>query len=239
MTKSASSLVIVQEKSGSFLERSHHQPSIAISLVVKLRAAAIRPRRAAGRDQRGVKALVQGVEAGVAFAEPARGSQRRGAFSLWNAPRNRPPTRRRPPRCRGAPPRARSRLRISTMSARSARDRRHAKATVADRVDQAPRGEPRQRLAQRRRPDAITRGRLGDAEPRRRRESAPGECRPRSPAPARAPQRFRGVGVRSRQDQLAHVNLRSVQHALLFITSIHHLKSSPSAPAWRRWRSLS
>ena len=51
------------------------------------------------------------------------------------------------------------------MSARSSRDiELDAEAALADRVDEAARREPRQRLAQRRRADAVTRGRLDNAE---------------------------------------------------------------------------
>ncbi len=50
-------------------EGRHHQPPVAIGLVVELGAGGNQPRRAAGRQQRRVEPLVQNVERRLALAE--------------------------------------------------------------------------------------------------------------------------------------------------------------------------
>ena len=66
----------LRTKSSRLDEGGHHQAAVAIGLVVEARAGGQQPRRAAGRDQRGVEALVQGVEGRLSLAE-ARADCRR------------------------------------------------------------------------------------------------------------------------------------------------------------------
>ena len=105
-----------------------------------------------------------------------------------------------------------------------ARDRLDAKAALADGVDEAARGQPRQRLAQRRRADAVARRRLGDAEAAVGRERA-GENVGLDRAARRARSAFaRRLGVTA--GPAWPVSICRCSMPCCFIISIHQVKSS-------------
>ncbi len=119
-----------------------------------------------------------------------------------------------------------STLRMRTMSARSSRETAlHAESALADRVDEAARDKPRQRLAQRRRADAVARRRLGDAEARYRERARRRECRLRSAAAARSAQR---IGARSHQGRTSLSRSGApCSMSCCFMVSTHQARSAP------------
>ena len=130
------------------------------------------PRRAAGADQRGVEHLVQRVELAHAFRKSAR---------IEATVMAKPVQCRHDPPSHSPPPSAMlTAERLALDDGPDAHDvgevlsrhRSDAESPFADGLDEASRGKPRQRLAQRRRAHSIARRRLGDAEPRPRREGA-------------------------------------------------------------------
>ena len=152
----------VHELSGA-LEARHHQSAVAISLVVQARAGGDEPGRTAGGDERSMEPLVQGVERRFPLSE-ALGIVGDVAFELMQ--------RANDLALPGAvPSRDAEPDRFALEHAANAddvgeivtRDRLHAETAFADRVDKTARRKTGQCLAQRRRPDAVTGGRLRDA----------------------------------------------------------------------------
>src|SRR5271170_4185148 len=208
-------------------EFRHHQPAIAIGLVVEVGMGGEQPRRAAGGDQRGVEALVQRVEFWLALAEAARvpadialeAVERGDDFPFPGAVARFQAQAQRLPLDQSA--------NADDVGEILARNRLDAKSALADRVDEAARGEPRKRLAHRRRADAVTRRRIRDAEPAAGREHARQYVRldPRGGALAqrirREGRRFVPVhGTTSFETSIGACNM-----SCCFIVSSHHPKS--------------
>ena len=136
------------------VDRAHHHAAIAVGLVVEVGMGVEHPLRAAGRQQRGMKALVQPVEILGAFAEfiagpldmPAHLMQRAenaglpGVVAMGDREPDRLDLDRGPHE--------------GDVEQVLAADFGDAKAALPDADDQPARHQPRQALAQRRRADS-------------------------------------------------------------------------------------
>ena len=112
-----------------------------------------------------------------------------------------------------------------------ARYRFDAKAALADGADESPRREARQRLAQRRRTDAVARRRLDNAEAAVGCERTLQDVRLDSFGGALG-QGFRVAGRQGRTSLLMSISDCSMP--CCFIVSIHHSKSAPFSSGWDR-----
>ena len=166
-------LVLAQEFFGVG-ESRHHQSAVAIGLVVELGMGGERRGEPQAAISAAWKRLVQGRRRRRRLRRSRGGSSRDIALQLVQGGDDVALPRRRRPLAMLSRSASRSTtVRMRTMSARSSREIAcDAKAAMADRIDEAARDEARQRLAQRRRADAVARRRLGDAEAAAGRERA-------------------------------------------------------------------
>ena len=155
-------------------ELAHHHPPVAIGLIVEIGMRGEQPRRAAGLQQRGVKALVQRIELLRAFGE-----LRAGALHVALHPVQCCDDAGLPVVLAELHGQAQRLLLDDDAHAGDVAQvglahRRDAKAALAERDDELPRHQARQPFPHRRRAHAVAFSEIHDAEPRSGRQS-PGE----------------------------------------------------------------